>query len=138
MLVARRRGTEERVEALASEQQRAVFRQALKSARSEQGISQRELAGKLGVSPGTVAQWETGETAPRLQTAVRLEGVLSLAEGTLLRLLGYLHPDAQARTVAGVIEAVQADPNLDDDDRELLASIYAQLVRRRHAKQPPQ
>lgn len=38
---------------------------AFASARNHAGISQREAAEKLDVSPAAVAQWETGKTRPR-------------------------------------------------------------------------
>jgi transcriptional regulator with XRE-family HTH domain len=123
---------------LVSDEQRAIFRKVLKSAREERSLSQRDLATAMGVSPAAVAQWETGQAAPRVDTAVVLENALDVPTGTLLRLLGYLHPDTQASTVGSVIEAVQNDPNLTDEDRELLATIYTQLVKRRQGKQPPE
>jgi transcriptional regulator with XRE-family HTH domain len=123
---------------LVSDEQRAIFRKALRGAREERSMSQRDLAAAMGVSPAAVAQWETGQAAPRVDTAVALEEALDVPTGTLLRLLGYLHPDAQASTVGSVLEALQNDPNLTDEDRELLATVYSQLVKRRQGKQPPE
>jgi len=120
---------------MANDQQRAAFVRALKGAREQQGVSQRELARLIDVHPGTVAQWETGQSVPRVPAAVRVERALGVEEGQLLRLLGYLHPDVQARTVASVVEAVESDPALNPDDRQLLLSIYRQLAGRGNTQQ---
>jgi transcriptional regulator with XRE-family HTH domain len=40
--------------------------------REAAGLSQRELAGMLEVSPATVNRWEAGERRPRSGQAVRL------------------------------------------------------------------
>jgi transcriptional regulator with XRE-family HTH domain len=120
---------------MADEQRRAAFVRALKAAREQRGVSQRELARLVDVHPSTVAQWEIGQSVPRVPAAVRVERALDVEEGQLLRLLGYLHPDVQARTVAGVVEAVESDPSLAPEDRELLLTIYRQLARRGNAQQ---
>ncbi len=44
----------------------------LRTARARAGATQRELARRTGVSQGTIARIETGQTAPRLDTLERL------------------------------------------------------------------
>ena len=44
----------------------------LAQARKKNGLSQEEVAEKLGVSRQTVSKWETGETLPDIQQAKRL------------------------------------------------------------------
>lgn len=41
--------------------------------RAKNRISQSELAKKLGVSPTSVCNWETGSTSPHKSTARRIE-----------------------------------------------------------------
>lgn len=46
---------------------KVVFRDLLKTYRSEHGLSQLELAKVLGISSATVSNWETGRTVPHPQ-----------------------------------------------------------------------
>ncbi|WP_051914544.1 helix-turn-helix transcriptional regulator [Thermorudis peleae] len=46
--------------------------------RAELGLSQTELARRLGVSQPTVARWESGEHVPEIATLVRLAETLGL------------------------------------------------------------
>lgn len=57
----------------------------VKELRKLKGFSQSELANKLGVSRTTVTMWESYGQCPRLETAVRVAGVLGC---TLDELLG--------------------------------------------------
>ena len=47
--------------------------------RKDKGFTQKELAEKLGVSTGTVQQWELGVRYPRLIAMKRLESVLGIS-----------------------------------------------------------
>jgi len=47
-----------------------------RSIREAAGISVRELAGELGVSPGAVSRWERGQRSPRSDTAAKWAEVL--------------------------------------------------------------
>ncbi|MGH8924610.1 MAG: helix-turn-helix domain-containing protein [Acidimicrobiia bacterium] len=44
----------------------------IKKARAQAGLSQTELARRLGSKQPAVSRWETGEDEPRLSTLVRL------------------------------------------------------------------
>lgn len=52
--------------------------------RTEQNLSQKELAEKLGVSTGTIAEWESGETIPSITEVVNLCASLSVSADALL------------------------------------------------------
>jgi hypothetical protein len=52
---------------------------------------------------------------------------LELAPGSLAKLLGYVSPEVDGPV--SVVEAVNADPRLNDSGRELLTSVYRWLVR---------
>ena len=41
-------------------------------ARKKRGLSQEEVAGKLGVSRQTISKWETDETLPDIRQSKRL------------------------------------------------------------------
>jgi hypothetical protein len=75
-----------------------------------------------------VWQWEEGRGAPDAATVARLEQLLRLEPDTLARLLGYAVPTDHA--TSSVVDAVRADPRLDESGRELLTTVYRWLVRR--------
>lgn len=53
-------------------------------ARKKQGLSQEEVAEKLGVSRQTISKWETGETLPDVRQAKRLAGLYHLTLDELI------------------------------------------------------
>ena len=54
------------------------FRRALVAARVESGLTQREMAERLGVKQPALARWEAGETMPTLDTLFRVAQALQL------------------------------------------------------------
>jgi transcriptional regulator with XRE-family HTH domain len=92
------------------------------------GISQRAVARAVGRTPSAVWQWEEGRGAPDAATVAKLEQLLRVEPDTLARLLGYAAPTGQA--TSSVVDAVRADPRLDESGRELLTTVYRWLVRR--------
>jgi transcriptional regulator with XRE-family HTH domain len=115
-------------------EQRDAFRQAVRHARRERGWSQRKLAEALGVSHSTVSFWEQGKTLPEPANVIDLERVLELESGALARLLGYMPPATMQREMATVLEAVMADPELGERERELLLAMYRELLRQRRTQ----
>ena len=107
--------------------QREAFRQALRRAREASGLSQRVVGEAVGRTGSAVWQWEEGRGAPDHATVANLEVVLELEAGSLAKLLGYV-PTGADRPVS-LVEALNADPRLDDSGRELLTSVYRWLVR---------
>lgn len=67
-------------------------------ARKKQGLSQEEVAEKLGVSRQTISKWETGETLLDIRQAKRLAGLYHL---TLDELIDF---DLDVREVVEAIE----------------------------------
>jgi transcriptional regulator with XRE-family HTH domain len=108
--------------------QRERFRHALREARADAGFSQRAVARAVGRTPSAVWQWEEGRGAPDAATVAKLEALLRLEPDTLAQLLGYAAPSGQA--ISTVIDALRADPRLDESGRELLTTVYRWLVRR--------
>jgi transcriptional regulator with XRE-family HTH domain len=108
-------------------EQREAFRQALRHARQTCGLSQRAVGDAVGRTGSAVWQWEEGRGAPDQATVTKLEAVLGLEPGTLAKLLGYV--PAGADGPVSVVEALNADPRLNDSGRELLTSVYRWLVR---------
>jgi transcriptional regulator with XRE-family HTH domain len=52
----------------------------LKAARIAAGLSRRQLATRLGVHPGTVAEWERGTAAPIRLSQGRLRALLGMTD----------------------------------------------------------
>jgi transcriptional regulator with XRE-family HTH domain len=116
-----------------TQQQRDAFALALRRLREDAGLSQRALSRALGLTNSAVWQWEQGRAIPRPEVVAALEKELGLAAGTLSRLLGYLPAGAVEREMISVIEAVQADSKLGERERELLTTMYRQLIKQRRS-----
>ena len=56
----------------------------LYNARKKSGLSQEEVAEKLGVSRQTISKWETDETLPDIRQAKRLAGLYRLTLDDLI------------------------------------------------------
>lgn len=59
----------------------------ISQARVRAGISQAELADRLGISAGTVGGWETGRHRVRVSRILDLSSVLGVPVAELMRLL---------------------------------------------------
>src|SRR6266540_6904951 len=118
-------------------EQREAFRQALRHTREERGWSQRRLAQEVGVSHSAIASWERGSNLPESANVVDLERALALEAGTLARLLGYMPLETMRREMTNVLDAIMADPELGQRERELLLTMYRELVRQRRAEREP-
>lgn len=55
------------------------------SAREKIGLTQKEVAEKMGVDQSAVSFWETGKTAPRAAMLVKLAGLYCCTVDDLLR-----------------------------------------------------
>ncbi|HET9017699.1 MAG TPA: helix-turn-helix transcriptional regulator [Thermomicrobiaceae bacterium] len=56
-----------------------AFQLALVRARLDAGLTQQQLAARLGTTQSAVARWENGDVIPRLDTLQRLADVLDTA-----------------------------------------------------------
>ena len=56
----------------------------IQSLREEHGLSQKELANLVGVTTGTIAEWEAEESAPSLTELSRLSKALNVSSDVLL------------------------------------------------------
>ena len=81
-------------------------------------LTQRELAGHLGVAQNTVSRWATGEVEPRLDDIAAIERACGLVPGHVLRAAGYVADDLDPMAV------VASDHRLDNPRRELLLATY--------------
>lgn len=62
------------------------FSELLKQCRKKQGLSQAELAAKLGVTQQAVGKWESGKSSPDPSTVARIAGILGTTADYLLGL----------------------------------------------------
>ena len=74
------------------------FGENLMRSRKKSGLSQEEVAAKLGVSRQTVSKWELGETLPDIQQAKKLSTLYHITLDELVEL------DLQVKEIQEVIE----------------------------------
>ena len=58
--------------------------ETIKRLRMEQGLTQKELAEKLFVTPQAVSRWENGEVEPSVATISSLAKIFGVSASTLL------------------------------------------------------
>ena len=92
--------------------------QAIKRERG--GRSQTDLADLIAVRQATWSDWERGKSKPTVEQIRRIEQVLGVPAGYLLRAAGFVD-DPTTRTTA---EAIMADPDLDPDFKRTLLRAY--------------
>lgn len=85
----------------------------LKKLRLELGISQKELAEKLGVSPTNIYNYETGRTQPSVEWIIKLADFFEVSTDFLLG----------REDDFGVIRSQSAAPALDKDEQELIENF---------------
>lgn len=85
--------------------------QAVKFAREAQGITQGELAKRIGVSQPRVSAMERSESIPHLEQVSEVEKALGLAPGYILRAAGRIAPDGGE---GSGIDLVEVSARLDD------------------------
>lgn len=56
----------------------------IRQLREASGLSQKELAAKMGVNPSAVNRWESGEKNPELTNLVRLADLFEVSVDYLL------------------------------------------------------
>jgi transcriptional regulator with XRE-family HTH domain len=118
----------------------------IKSARGQVGLSQAELAKKLGVSAGAVGQWEIGRGVPATERLATLADLLSISLDALLgkpqptgtagasdaATTDDLHLLAEARRLGVDLRQVVAEARQQrwrEENREALADANAFLAR---------
>lgn len=110
-----------------------AFGDAIRKRLDDLGQSQRELGEDVGDAVGrnrpygqaTVAGWLT-DSPPDPEVVFMIERCLGVKPGTYSRLLGYL--PVEARATRTVLEAIDADPRLNDQGRRMLRSLYESAV----------
>ena len=82
------------------------FPQRLKLLREEAGLTQKQLADKLGVSRGTIGMYEIGQRDPDTETLQKLSDIFGVSVDYLLGKTDIRNPSDE------ITEAVEDDPEL--------------------------
>lgn len=105
----------------------STFGDRMALAREASGLSQAQLAGRLGVKPQTLANWEEDRSAPRANRMQMLAGLLNVSMVWLLSGQGAAPREPSAR---GEILALLADLRAVRAGQARLAEDMARLERR--------
>lgn len=106
---------------------RAGFGEALAAALRARGISQRELAERLGgMAQSSVSAWTRGDAAPAPEAVFDIERLLDLGPGYLSQHLGFV--PAGAVPPVSVVAAVESDPLLEPVHRQALLALYREFT----------
>jgi transcriptional regulator with XRE-family HTH domain len=109
---------------VSTEKQRVTFGATVRRLREARGWSQNDLASRLGVTGGAVAQWEQGATGPREQNVVQLEELFD-TPGQLGWIIGQGPPPA----VHSPEDAIEADPRIPEHHKRTLLAHLAEIRR---------
>lgn len=76
----------------------------LKMYRKQSGLTQEEIAEKLGVSRQAVAKWERGETMPDIESCVTLADMYGTTVDMLVRSIGEEEHTGDGKHVFGIVK----------------------------------
>jgi transcriptional regulator with XRE-family HTH domain len=118
-----------------------LFDRTVSVRREEVGLSQTELAARVGVSQQTVSRWEGGTAIPQADRVIALARVLDLEEDRLLGYAGFI-PKGDRSQYWGQFRAMYENlVELSDQELILLLDKAWQEHRRRQGfeapKEPP-
>jgi len=100
------------------------FAEALRQLMADRGLSQRQLAERIGVTPSAVNFWAHGTSRPTRGNVVALEDELAVEpRGWLLNLADYRAEDNEPTPT--IESLIRADPGLDPEDKRVLLRIVA-------------
>ena len=91
-------------------------------ARKKRGLSQEEVAGKLGVSRQTISKWETDETLPDIQQSKRLAVLYGLSLDELVEF------DMDVKEIQEAIDRTSEDVTYKIDWTKAWSKKYPILV----------
>ncbi len=109
-----------------------MFGERLKKLREKNGISQAELARKLGLSQGAVGNWESGKREPNFETSRRIADYFCVSVDFLL---GRENSDTDLSFDDFTYAMQNEARSLTEKDRSLLLSMARQLSEARKASE---
>ena len=99
-----------------------MLKNKLKQLREEHGLSQVDLAEKLGKSQNTISSWETGRTMPRMKD---MNALCGLYDCTLETLTGIKQFDANDITLEDILFRLSS---LQTDDLKRLDAQIRNII----------
>lgn len=106
----------------------ASDRQELRDRRLQRGLSQRQLATRVGVDVQTISRWEAGRSVPQSRHVLSLCEALGTDGSQLAHLLGRNVVPLRAGGGAPQLET-SLDPTLEDLRAEFLRAAFSALAR---------
>ena len=102
----------------------------IRAQRQQAELTLRELAARTNVSNPYLSQIERGLHEPSVRVLKAIASALNVSAETLLAQAGLFEDGGEegAPEVPTVIDAVKADPRLNDDQRRALLSVYRSFV----------
>jgi len=94
-------------------------------------LSLRQLAGMSNVSNAYLSQIERGLHQPSVKILQSIASALNLSAEALLAEAGFAVPVARETAAGGAEAAIMADPDLTDEEKQVLVGIYRNF-RQRH------
>jgi transcriptional regulator with XRE-family HTH domain len=106
-----------------------AFGEYLRTQRRLANLTLRELSELTNVSNPYLSQVERGLHAPSVRVLKSIAGALNVSAESLLVQAGLIEASASdAPPIPTVVDAVRADPRLNDDQRRALLSVYRSFV----------
>jgi transcriptional regulator with XRE-family HTH domain len=102
--------------------------EAFKVAVETAGLTQEQLAERLGVHQTTVSKWLLGKAQPPLEHLPTIDALCGQPKGHVLRLAGYVED-----IDSDVLAAIAQDPHLSEDGRASVTQVYGVFRRRSKA-----
>lgn len=94
--------------------------------RTEQGLSQRQLAKILNVSQGTYNNWENGKTQPSIEDLIKISGIFGVSVDYLIC---NQVEEVVVREDKDVLRKVyRLLQKLDDESLQAIATIIEKIV----------
>jgi transcriptional regulator with XRE-family HTH domain len=114
-----------------------LFDRTVSVRREEVGLSQKELADRLGVSQQTVSRWESGTAIPQPERLSALAKLLDMEEERLLGYAGYLPKGDRSHYWQAFQTMYERIVQLSDKELILLLDKAWQEHRRRQGFEAP-
>ena len=116
----------------------AAFSDYIRARRLERGLSIREAAARMGVSPSRLGEIERGktyarerDTLPSKDLLARMAVAYGLPEGILLTAAGYPSPDG-AQVSPETEQAISMFEMLSEEGRKLALGLIRVLIEQGH------